>query len=185
MYFITPIAGGTQLKNSSGTIELQVQKSSVSGLSDVTSGTDARIYDGATLLAAQTGVTDGGNGVAYNPIIAPSFITGTKTLTLKDNSGNVLDTITLVDVTDGLGGGSFISPNLKSTRNPADNSFTPTLLHATASFFDTSGTEYQGRARRRLMCLPSMGSSGAHAGMGRHSANVSMPRVIQDRAPSQ
>ena len=145
MYFITPIAGGTQLKNSSGTIELQVQKSDSTGLTDITSGTDARIYDGATLLAAQTGVTDGGNGVAYNPIIAPSFITGTKTLTLKDNSGNVLDTITLVDVTDGLGGGSFISPNLKSTRNPADNSFTPTLLHATASFFDTSGTEYQGR----------------------------------------
>ena len=144
-YMITPIAGGTQLKNSSGTIELQVQKSATSGLTDVTSGTDARIYDGATLLAAQTGVTDGGNGVAYNPVITSAFITGTKTLLLKDNGGNVLDSITLLDVTDGLGGGSFISPNLKSTRNPADNSFTPTLLKATASFYDTSGTEYQGR----------------------------------------
>lgn len=147
MYFITSIAGGTQIKNSSGTIELQVQKSDSTGLSDITSGTDARIYDGATLLAAQTGVTDGGNGIAYNPIIASSFINGTKTLTLKDNGGDVLDTITLVDVSDGLGGGSFISPNLKSNRDTSTNAFTPTLLHATASFYDTSGTEYQGRVK--------------------------------------
>jgi hypothetical protein len=141
-YFITPIAGGTQLKNSGGSIELQVQKSATTGLTDVTSGTDARIYDGATLLAAQTGVTDGGNGVAYNPVITSAFITGTKTLLLKDNGGNVLDSITLLDVTDGLGGGSFISPNLKTTRDPSTNTYTPTFLSLTASFYDTSGTEY-------------------------------------------
>jgi len=146
-YMITSIAGGTQIKNSTGTIELQVQKSDSTGLTDVTSGTDARIWDGGTLLAAQTGVTDGGNGVAYNPIIASSFINGSKTLTLKDGSNNVLDTITLVDVTDGLGGGSFISPNLKTNRNPISNTFTPSFLSATASFYDTSGTEYQGRVQ--------------------------------------
>ena len=142
MYFITSIAGGTQIKNSSGTIELQVQKSDSTGLSDITSGTDARIYDGGTLLAAQTGVTDGGNGVAYNPIIASSFINGTKTLLLKDNGGNVLDSITLLDVTDGLGGGSFISPNLSTNRDTSTNVYTPTFLSLTASFYDTSGTEY-------------------------------------------
>jgi hypothetical protein len=140
-YFITPIAGGTQLKNSGGTIELQVQKSDSTGLSDVTSGWP-QIYDGASLISVGGGVSDGGNGVTYNPILNASAISGTKVLSLKDSGGNVLDTITLLDVTDGLGGGSFISPNLKSTRNPVTNNYAPSFLSLTASFYDTSGTEY-------------------------------------------
>jgi len=143
-YFITPIAGGTQIKNSSGTITLQVQKADISGITDITSGTDAQIYDGGTLLAVQSGVSDAGNGVVYNPNITSDFITGTKTLLLKDNGGTVLDSITLLDVTDGLGGGSFIAPNLKTNRNTSvtPNTFSPSYLSATASFYDTSGTEY-------------------------------------------
>jgi hypothetical protein len=144
-YMITPLTG-TQLKNSGGSIELQVQESSVSGLSDVTSGWP-QIYksDSSLLHTSMSGISDGGNGAVYNPILDSDAINGTLNLQLRDVSDNVLDSITLVDVTDGLGGGSFISPNLKSTRSPIDNSFTPTLLHATASFYDTSGTEYQGR----------------------------------------
>ena len=140
-YMITSIAGGTQIKNGTGTIELQVQKSDSTGLSDVTSGTDARIYDGASLIALGTGITDGGNGVVYNPIISSAAITGTKTFTLKDNSSNVLDSITLVDVSDGLGGGSFIATSLNTNRQP-DNSYVPAFLSATASFFSVNGTEY-------------------------------------------
>ena len=76
-FFITPIAGGTQIKNSSGTIELQVQKADISGITDITSGTDARIYSGSTLLAtSMTGVGNGGNGVVYNPTIDASAIDG-------------------------------------------------------------------------------------------------------------
>jgi hypothetical protein len=67
-------------------------------------------------------------------------------LTLFDGV-DTYDSLTLLDVTDGLGGGTFLSPNLKTTRNPIDNSFTPTALSATASFFDTSGTEYQKQVR--------------------------------------
>jgi len=144
-YFITSIAGGTQIKNSGGGIELQVQKSSVDGLDDITSGTDARIYIDTTLLTVQTGITDGGNGVEYNPIISASAIDGTLVLSLRSGSTGqhgVLDTITLVDVTDGLGGGTFLSPNLKTTRDPSDNSFNPLFLSATASFFDIDGSEY-------------------------------------------
>jgi len=144
-FFITPIAGGTQIKNSSGTIELQVQKADITGVTDVTSGTDARIYDGGTLLATQTGVSAiVSAAVPYNPTIGASFITGTKTLLLKDNSGNVLDSITLLDVTDGLGGGSFIASSLKTNRDTSvtPNTFFPTTLTAQASFYDTSGTEY-------------------------------------------
>ena len=122
MYFITSIAGGTQIKNSSGNIELQVQKSDSTGLTNLSSG-DIKIYSGATAITSVSGVT----GTDYNPTISATAINGTLTLTLKDGS-TTYDTITLVDVTDGLGGGSFISPNLKSTRNPADNSFTPTHI---------------------------------------------------------
>lgn len=163
-FFITPIAGGTQIKNSSGTIELQVQKADISGITDITSGTDARIYDGNTLLAAQTGVTDGGNGVAYNPIIASSFISGTKTLLLKDNGGTVLDSITLLDVTDGLGGGSFIASNLKTNRDTSvtPNTFSPTTLTAQASFYDTSGTEYT----KNVTITPSLVGSTDHMAVG-------------------
>ena len=149
-FFITPIAGGTQIKNSSGTIELQVQKADISGITDITSGTDAQIFSGSTLLAtSMTGIGNGGNGVVYNPTIGASAIDGTKTLLLKDNGGNVLDSITLLDVTDGLGGGSFISPSLKINRNTSvtPNTYTASFLEATASFFDTSGNEYQKRAR--------------------------------------
>lgn len=144
-YFITPIAGGTQIKNSTGTIELQVQKADISGITNITSGTDARIYDTGTgdLITSSIHATETVvGGVVYNPTLGSGFINGTKTLLLKDNGGTVLDSITLLDVTDGLGGGSFIASNLKTSRDPITNNFTPTTLTIQASFYDTSGTEY-------------------------------------------
>ena len=139
MYFITPIAGGTQIKNSSGNIQLQVQESSITGLSNISSGTIKLYKDDSSLLnASMSGIT----GDEYNPTIDKDAINGTLILELRDSSDDsVLDTITLLDVTDGLGGGSFISSNLKSTRTPSDNSFLPTSLTAQASFYDTSGNE--------------------------------------------
>jgi hypothetical protein len=139
MYFVTPIAGGTQIKNSSGNIQLQVQESSITGLSNISSGTIKLYKDDSSLLnASMSGIT----GDEYNPTIDKDAINGTLILELRDSSDDsVLDTITLLDVTDGLGGGSFISSNLKSTRNPSDNSFLPTSLTAQASFYDTSGAE--------------------------------------------
>ena len=138
-YFITP-TNGTQIKNGSGTLALQAQSSDpANGLQSLSSG-DIKIYSGSNLITTYAGVT----GTDYGPIITADAIFGTMNLTLSGSDG-VLDSLTLLDVTDGLGGGSFISPNLKSNRSTFDNSFTPTLLRATASFYDTSGTEYQGR----------------------------------------
>ena len=145
-YMITPTSGGTQIKNNSGNIVLQVQESSVSGLSDISSGNIKLYKDDSSLLnASMSGIT----GDEYNPTIGPDAINGTLILELRDSSDDsVLDTIALLDVTDGLGGGSFISSNLKSTRTtstnafPITNTFTPALLSTTASFYDTSGTEY-------------------------------------------
>ena len=176
-FFITPVSGGTQIKNSSGTIELKAQKADINGVTDVVGGsTDARIYDGNTLLAVQTGVTAVVSAAApYNPTIDKDFINGTKTLLLKDNSGNVLDSITLLDVTDGLGGGSFIASSLKTNRDTSvtPNTFFPSFLSATASFYDTSGQEYQGR----VQITPSLVGSTDHMAVSTKTGNVQV--VIQ------
>ena len=166
-FFITPIAGGTQIKNSSGTIELQVQKADISGITDITSGTDARIYDTGTgdLITSSIHATEAVvGGVVYNPTLGSGFINGTKTLLLKDNGGTVLDSITLLDVTDGLGGGSFIASNLKTNRDTSvtPNTFSPTTLTAQASFYDTSGTEYT----KNVTITPSLVGSTDHMAVG-------------------
>jgi len=135
-YFITPL-NGTQLKNSSGTLELQVQSSDpINGLQNVTDPSFA-IYTGSVLVTNISGVT----GTDLNPTIDASAIFGTMNLFLSGSDG-VLDSLTLLDVTDGLGGGTFKSPNLKTTRDISDNSFNPLFLSATASFFTPSGVEY-------------------------------------------
>ena len=151
-YMITPTSGGTQIKNNSGNIVLQVQESSVSGLSDISSGNIKLYKDDSSLLnASMSGIT----GDEYNPTIGPDAINGTLILELRDSSDDsVLDTIALLDVTDGLGGGSFISSNLKTSRPSGLPTFTPTTLSATASFFDTSGTEYT----QSVLITPSVSS---------------------------
>ena len=166
-FFITPIAGGTQIKNSSGTITLQVQKADISGITNITSGTDARIYDTGTgdLITSSIHATEPVvGGVVYNPTLGSGFINGTKTLLLKDNGGTVLDSITLLDVTDGLGGGSFIASNLKTNRDTSvtPNTFSPTTLTAQASFYDTSGTEYT----KNVTITPSLVGSTDHMAVG-------------------
>jgi hypothetical protein len=136
-YFITPL-NGTQIKNGSGTLTLQAQSSDpVNGLQTLSSG-DIKIYSGSSLISGIAGVT----GTDYNPTITTDAIFGTMELILSGSDG-VLDSLTLLDVTDGLGGGTFLSPNLKTTRNPSNNTYTSSYLSATASFFSTDGTEYQ------------------------------------------
>jgi hypothetical protein len=155
-YMITPKAGGTQLKNKQGTITLQVQQSDSTGLTDVTSGTEARLYksDSSLLATTMSGITDGGNGVEYNPVLDSDAILGSLVLELRDVSDNVLDTITLVDVTDGLGGGSFLATSLNTIRQ-TDNTYLPPFLSATASFFDVDKNEY----RRAWRIIPDFDSN--------------------------
>jgi hypothetical protein len=154
-FFIKPL-NGTQIKNASGNLELQVVRTDSTGSFDISGSAqgNAEIYSGSVKLSTSlTGITDGGNGAQYNPVIAPSAISGTLELTLQETDGTVLDSITLVDVTDGLGGGSFLVPNgLVTKRNPNDsNSFTPSTMAVTASFFDATGSEF----RKSVLITPS------------------------------
>ena len=131
-YFITP-TNGTQIKNSSGALTLQVQSSDpITGLSNISSGTIKLYKDDSSLLnASMSGIT----GDEYNPTIDKDAISGTLILELRDSSDDsVLDTIALLDVTDGLGGGSFISSNLKTSRTPNTSTFVPTFLSTSGIF---------------------------------------------------
>jgi hypothetical protein len=143
-FVIKPI-NGTQIKNNQGTLELQVVRLDGTGSFDISGSAqgDAQLYSGSTLLTtSMTGISDGGNGVTYNPVLANTAISGSKLISLKEDDGTLLDTITILDVTDGLGGGTFLANSLKTNRI-SDNSFTPATLPLTASFFDANGTEYQ------------------------------------------
>jgi hypothetical protein len=105
-YYIKPISGSV-LKNGSGYLEFQATKVEGSTETSLTSG-DIKIYSGSTELdASLPGIEDGtfSTGSAeYNPIVSGSFITGSLVLSLK--SGSVLyDTITIVDVSDGIPAG--------------------------------------------------------------------------------
>ena len=146
-FIIKPI-NGTQIKNNQGTLQLQVVRLDGTGSFDVSGSAqgDAQLYSGSTLLTtSMTGISDGGNGVTYNPVFANTAISGSKLISLKEDDGTLLDTITLLDVTDGLGGGTFLANSLHTNRG-LTNSFTPATLPLTASFFDSNGTEYQKKA---------------------------------------
>ena len=143
-FIIKPI-NGTQIKNNQGTLQLQVVRLDGTGSFDVSGSAqgDAQLYSGSTLLTtSMTGISDGGNGVTYNPVFSNTAISGSKLISLKEDDGTLLDTITLLDVTDGLGGGTFLANSLHTNRG-LTNSFTPTTLPLTASFFDSNGTEFQ------------------------------------------
>jgi len=157
-FFIRPLRG-TQIKNAGRahkvgadhlpiqTLELQVQGIDGTGSFDVSGSAqgDAQLYSGSVLLTTSLlGTSDGGNGVTYNPILNSSAINGQATYHLRKDDGTLLDTIALVDVTDGVGGGSFVAAKGKvSRRLVGSSSYEPSFLKATAVFFDTTGSEYR------------------------------------------
>jgi hypothetical protein len=79
----------------------------------------------------------------WNTTINSSGISGSKIVYLIDTGSNrVYDTITLLDTTDGVAGGSVIANSLITRRDPVANTYSPTSIPATASFFGTNGLEY-------------------------------------------
>jgi sulfur carrier protein ThiS len=91
-YYIKPLAG-TAIKNGVGTLSIEAHK--ITGNSDV-------VLSSGTIKMYKPNNTVAGNGYVWSGITAAD-ITGEIIVTLKDGSGGTpLDTITLIDVTDGL-----------------------------------------------------------------------------------
>jgi len=98
-YFIRP-TNGTVIKNGSGTLSGKLMRIDGSGVSEVTSGS-IKIY-----VAGQT------TG-SYTYALTAGAINGTVVLEARNgtHTGTLLDTITLYDVADGLGGGFVQASN--------------------------------------------------------------------------
>ena len=100
-YYIKPTKG-TAIKNGVGSLDLEAHR--------VTMGVDEVITDGTVQLFI--GDTEGG----YKKTFDKDAISGSLVVTLKDGvNGSVLDSITLVDVTDGKIGSSAIYGSVSSS----------------------------------------------------------------------
>lgn len=101
LYYIKPTTG-TAIKNGSGTLTLEARKLDGSSDTLLSSGT-IQLYVGSTLVTAANGFVTGSNG--YTGIFDSGDITNDVIVELKNGAaGTVLDSITLVDVTDGTNG---------------------------------------------------------------------------------
>ena len=100
-YYIKPTKG-TAIKNGVGSLDLEAHK--------VTMGVDEVITEGTVQLFI--GTTEGG----YTKTFDKDAITGSTVVTLKDGvNGSVLDSITLVDVTDGNVGSHAVYGSVSSS----------------------------------------------------------------------
>lgn len=100
IYYILP-TNGTAIKNSEGSLTIQARKIA-DGTDTLLNSGNIKLYSGDTVL-----------GDGYTATLTSAHITDTLTVTLKEGiEGDVLDTITLIDVKDGAAsdgeGGYFI-----------------------------------------------------------------------------
>ncbi len=105
VYYIKP-TDGTAIHNSTGTLTIEAHK--IAGGSDtlLSSGT-IKLYDpNNNEVTEANGYATGSDG--YTGVLDSGDIDGSKVITLKDGTeGTPLDTITLVDVQDGVDGGGL------------------------------------------------------------------------------
>lgn len=132
IYYLKPTSG-TSLLNGEGTLNVvATQQDQTNGESEIDISTNIRMAtadDGGSLLASN------------NETFSTSDIDGTLTLYLINTSNNnaVLDTLTLVDVTDGQPVGVVTgNPGLVFTQT-GPNSWNPGTITVDAQFYDVNG----------------------------------------------
>jgi hypothetical protein len=137
LYYIKPMTG-TAIKNSTGQITIEARRVTGSSNALLSSGT-IRLYDpDNNIVNEANGYGTGSDG--YTGVLDPADIDGSIVITLKDGaSGTALDTITLIDVSDGLPAtiGSVNASNGLVWRRDTSNNWTPsgTTNTVTAEFF--------------------------------------------------
>ena len=128
LYYIKPVTG-TAIKNGTGTITIEARHITGGTNSLLSSGT-IQLYVGSTLVSVGNGYASGSNG--YTGVFDSTDINDSVVVELKDGaSGDPLDTITLIDVADGIGTdavtGSIEPTNgLSWVRAPNSGAWTPT-----------------------------------------------------------
>ena len=132
IYYLKP-TNGTSILNGEGTLTVvATQQDQTNGESQIDVSTNIRIAtadDGGSLLASN------------NESFTSSNINGTLTLYLIDTGNNnaVLDTLTLVDVTDGQPTGIVVGdPGLVFTQT-GPNNWSPGTITVSSYFYDVNG----------------------------------------------
>jgi hypothetical protein len=146
VYYIRSFDGST-IQNSAGTIRLRATKVEGGvGETFLTSG-DIKMYNSSgEVIAFGTGVGYGGSGAdpEYDCVLSHHFIDGQHTVSLKDGNLDVLDTISLVDITDGGATvyGTVTSDNgLAWTQGPhGDFDPDPTTTTLTVTFYQNGSS---------------------------------------------
>lgn len=127
VYYIKPVAG-TAIKNSTGQLTLEARLIDDTGDNLLSSGTIQLFDPSNNIVNVANGYVTGSDG--YTGILDAGDILGDKVITLKDGpAGTPLDTITVVDITDGvdsLVGYIEASNGLAWVRNGTTLEWTPT-----------------------------------------------------------
>lgn len=101
VFYIKPITG-TAIQNGVGTLTVEAHRI-FEGVDELLSIGTIQLFEGATLITVANGYAAGSDG--YTGVLDSGDITGAAIVELKDGAaGAILDTISLVDVADGLAG---------------------------------------------------------------------------------
>ena len=182
--YIKP-TNGTAIQNSSGTLTIEARGVSA-GVDALLAAGTIKLYEGSTEITVGNGYAAGSDG--YTGVFDSGDISGNVVVELKDGpAGDVLDTITLVDVTDGTPGGDgegavygYIVPSntLAWTRATNSGAWSPASLTTDLDCtFVKDGVEVA-RIARRITLASSTGflssSVVAHPGLDLNTSRVTV-----------
>lgn len=141
-YYIKP-TNGTAIKNGTGTLTIEARRVTDGVDSLVSSGT-IKLYVGSTEVTVANGYAAGSDG--YTGVFDAGDINGAVVVELKDGpTGDPIDTITLVDITDGIDAVyGYIEPSgpITWTRATDQTTWTPTATTVDLDVtFVIAGTE--------------------------------------------
>ena len=101
VFYIKPITG-TAIQNGVGTLTVEAHRI-FEGVDELLSAGTIQLFEGSTLITVANGYAAGSDG--FTGVFDSGDISGSAIVELKDGAaGDILDTITLVDVLDGAGG---------------------------------------------------------------------------------
>ena len=101
VFYIKPITG-TAIQNGAGTLTVEAHRI-FEGVDELLSTGTIQLFEGSTLITVANGYAAGSDG--YTGVFDSGDISGSAIVELKDGAaGDILDTITLVDVADGIEG---------------------------------------------------------------------------------
>lgn len=148
-YFIRPV-DGTAIKNSNGTVQLKAIEVLGQSLTELKSGSvKMYVYDSANSTFETVSNFFGAVSDDHQPTFGSTEINGDRIIYLRDggtSSDTTFDTVTLLDVTDGISGGYVkADPSLLMTHftGPEIADVSPSPVDFTGVFLDASGTTHE------------------------------------------